>query len=542
MSATKDIKGAKPNNFLNDYRTVGGHVTWVNQNETASRMTSAVLNGNRRLLLAARCQAGKTGAVICFIEQLLAYCPDGVVLCHCNKPDVSIKGQNHGIFELAFPKIVLHSATFNLVPWQGKILNITYADLKPDFLTKLKSYVEMRVPITLVVDESHYASVIEGTYEKLLNAAGVDLNLDSLEWANQNITILTVSASPNQELLSEVENPKTHVVKLESGPNYTGAGDLAKLKNFVNTDSQNYFNANKDGVSQFYNEQSDRLLLEIKNNPKAGAIIVHRETDHKLTPIMKEHWESKGVRVIKVGCPTANKQADMTPREAENILRLIDLEEPIVFLIDQCWSAGTTIEDTNILAWFEKVGKVKDEVALQRMRLCGNNRNPEVFYFMSSSTLKTVEHFYTRLDYCIENKVNDYIALASTHASANITETNVNKIIFSDVKPEGQALRSVEKNMAIDLAEEIRNGRLRNVAGKGCVVIDGAAKNADRSFDRLIADMKAGLFEDRGLTPQMVKNLLEKDKPIYAVGIKKGRQLTYKEPKTSKKAYFPANY
>ena len=172
------------------------------------------------------------------------------------------------------------------------------------------------------------------------------------------------------------------------------------------------------------------------------------------------------------------------------------------------------------------------------MRLCGNNRNPEIFYFASLTTLNRVEQFYITFDACVENKNNNYMVLAGTHNSSNRTVTTVVDIAFTDVKPEGQTVRSVKKNFALDLAEEIRNGRLRNVAGKGCVVIDGPANNAGRSFDKLIADMKEGVFEDKGLTPLMVKNLIENNKPIYAVGVGTSRQLVAKTPKMSKKALY----
>lgn len=493
---------------INNYKLLGKEPIYALQYECGHKIASYWLEGVRKIILAAMTQSGKTAAFMEAVFQFRLFAPDCLVLFLCHKSNTSIAFQGKRRATNAFNHIedenlVVTPEMVDRIDLGGKVMCITPTDVttkksKGKLIDSIRKFRASDRPIVLVLDESHYGTSYEGKIpQTLADVFGADLRKHYLEWENQNLYIASVSATPNQEVLSEQVSKKSEIVLLGTTDAYFGVSEVLDSSNFTDTDNIKYYSDCGKKVSPWYRGEMAKIMQ------KEPGYIFHRETSLEKYRVLREEWEGMGADVL--ACGTVSAKTNFVPRQQRvTPVGVADPEEGLlnhkptkhtVILLDLAFSAGDTLEDKYLIADFAKRKCPNGETYTQRCRWTGYNKNRETLIYASATLLKEAKTAYE--SYKNEN-VNQIEVQSGTYNTNSFKlEQNYRFVLHNSMEDDSGkvlACRSVSSNKKNDLALAMKNRSWRS-SQDSCVKIDGPNKNHLDSWNALQQQIRDGKWE-----------------------------------------------
>lgn len=206
----------------------------------------------------------------------------------------------------------------------------------------------------IFIDESHYGNKKNQGLDHFLNSYNIDLKNDNSKLKNNNILIVSISATPFEELLADVNADSKPVVILKTGKKYVGYTKFEE-NNLIHEASYNDFYLHKKNdnikIIEYIESAYNRML---KNNER-GIIFIranNKKQDIKNNLFIKNNFEIVNLDTSINSAIDYEKIKDKVRYlELANDIKLSFNDtnhlkaKPIIFFIKGAFRAGITIDE-----------------------------------------------------------------------------------------------------------------------------------------------------------------------------------------------------
>jgi hypothetical protein len=266
----------------------------------------------------------------------------------------------------------------------------------------------------VIIDESHFGSSANSVLTNFLKRNGADWKNDSDSLRKNNIYIVSVSATPFDELHSDIAISK-EIVLLEEGKNYFGLVNFFDNNQLYKADDRDFKlpkklmgEENQYPIIDYIQDAYGRMIKDDINNVGPKGIIMIRANKRKNDIIEKNEWVQKNFRVILMNAKEMGKV---------NYSLLIDLvkvmkcsnEKPLLILVKGGYRAAITIEEEHKDLTYMVYDYSKQIYATPQGlvgRYCGYRTNPE--FVGRTKFYVNLEHTTQYVGWIINNLCRDY--------------------------------------------------------------------------------------------------------------------------------------
>lgn len=300
-------------------------------------------------LLIAQMQQGKTGTVICVIDQFANNCEalnlKYEIIYLTNIADNSLKAQN--------------AQRLLVAGYGSKVRVLHHSDLRNGGY-ECDSTVDRRL---VIIDECHYALGKKKPFDKFLKECAIDYGKSIDCWQNKNNFVLSVSATPSAHIIKvNLDNSAFEPVVLEVNDQYYSLQHLKKANRLFKSEA-----VVKGGKpTKFFNDRMDQFLNICKTDGNGHMVV---RGIGKSPEILKKHIQQNypGVDVqIFESNPTDNIG------ELDETLSL-KLARPHVAIIRGSMRAGKTLRTTRYIhMWIESPNSKTDTMCQAVGRCLGH--------------------------------------------------------------------------------------------------------------------------------------------------------------------------
>lgn len=192
------------------------------------------------------------------------------------------------------------------------------------------------------IDESHFGSNEENILTKFLTNNGISWK-NTKELKDKNIYIVSVSATPYDEIISDISECKA-IVELETTNNYVGVSEYYDndcIFNALKTD----FKENENGIIPII-DYIKIAHAKIKLNNNKGVIFIRVNKNQDI--IKNNSWIKNTFKIVSINSKNGkNIDYDQINNDIQSLIDSnIDTKtnRPIIFLIKGAYRAGVTID------------------------------------------------------------------------------------------------------------------------------------------------------------------------------------------------------
>lgn len=366
-------------------------------------------------VLTAPTQSGKTGCLICFL--------DNVVKTHHNNP---VAKKLRIIYVVCDANNMLTEQTEKRVDdskiekdnWElGDNLEIKVLHRYNLRTIKFKKDERYTTFTMVIFDECHIGLVKEGQISAFSKRLGFDLNQHHSKWINKNIAI--VSATATSSAHRNKGGGVFEFVSLIPGPGYYGAADA--IKDGRIKISQNPYKWNSETKSHDASDFTFNLLEDFMNQDKKLVLVLRLTEDKRIDGVIKsirKVYNPKELGIVQ--CHSSHKKTTNEDYKSNSKhLPIKDVDDIIsntrdktLLIIRQGLRAGQTITDkSKLFNWFERFGSNTDTTMQGIGRVTGYLKENEKDFFIYCSRNQV---FFGR-----EAIINPHITGSGTHVKAS---------------------------------------------------------------------------------------------------------------------------
>jgi len=343
-----------------------------NQIQTAKEIILNFYNKyNRWILLFAEMQSGKSGTFFS-IPYIIARNKSLIKELNIDMFDDEI---NVYLITGMNEKELIQQFEYDIVSFTGMDIkkNIFHNSEMQKFISKDENYWSiddkkiinrMRKNSLILIDESHYGSdknqILNTFLNKILN---VSVN-DETSLYNNNIYVVSISATPMSEYITDVLYDKRKTVALKNSQNYYGILDM-----FKNTKIKQSFNLNTDdGINE--------LLNTINSYDKNGYILIRSTTNQQNEIIAQINKNYNNIKHIEYD--QYSKSRILNNIGINELISNIPNDKTIIFL-KGLLRAGKRLDTSNIIMVHDTNNSNTDTTVQSLLgRLCGYNKNKNI--------------------------------------------------------------------------------------------------------------------------------------------------------------------
>lgn len=321
------IQTLKP---LSGHRTIGNLEIFAEMDEAGSMIYSIFVRRGGPPLLIAQMQQGKTGTVIVVIDKFISCCEvekvpyEVIYLNNISSNDLKDQTENR----------LMQAGLL------GKVRIIHHADIRRGKFSFDKN-AKRRL---IIVDECHWALGKNKPLHKMFKSLGVNYGESIDTWANKEVYVLSVSATPFASIIqSKVNDRSFQPVVLKVSVDYYSLKDMKNSDRLFQSDQV----VRNGKVTQFFTVRMKEFEDRCKEH--GPGFMVVRSTGkgpELLLEYIKRNYPEMDARVFE-------------SMPVNNINRLDEMlsitpAKPFISIIKGCMRAGKTLTTTkNIRLWLE---------------------------------------------------------------------------------------------------------------------------------------------------------------------------------------------
>ena len=253
--------------------------------------------------------------------------------------------------------------------------------LKNSDLLKYEGNIDNSV---IFIDESHYGSNENNILTKFLVKQGIDWK-DKNELINRNIYIISVSATPFDELVSDIAEAKK-MIEIEIDKNYVGVNDY--LTNDLIKDADKDDITEEGAIFDYIMDADERMA----QNNTIGAIFIRTRNFDVIKEnsyvqnnfnIFEMYSQGSKIEYDKLNSMLSQLKEDSERYKYYQMLGIEDRYKPLLILIKGAFRAGITINsDFKDLIYMVYDYSIKADTTAQALlgRMCGYRNNKETFH------------------------------------------------------------------------------------------------------------------------------------------------------------------
>lgn len=330
---------------------------------------------NSHVILAAKMQSGKTGTcngVINILESeewLRNYFKIKKYYYITGMNDTGLHDQTvlrlkQQVLNITDSKIVNGGKEIKQKP-DGKFFVLKNSDLR---LNKIK--LENCI---IFIDESHFGSNKSNVLTKFLEDNKINWK-NTLELKEKNVYIVSVSATPFDEVISDIAECKVKI-SLETDVNYYGVSQFDDNDQLL-VAKHSDFNEDKNGnipIIEYIKEAHDKII----NNNNKGVLFI-RSNDKKIrnNEYIQNTFDCVPLDTSRGGSIDYGKVYDKI-----ELMRLRPDSKPLIFFVKGAYRAGVTLESNHkdyVFLVYDNSSKPEATAQGLLGRMCGYRKNSEL--------------------------------------------------------------------------------------------------------------------------------------------------------------------
>lgn len=459
-------------------KKIGELVVYQEQVRCAQKILQVFEAGGGPPLLVAQMQQGKTGTMICVIDQFINNCKtNGItyeVIYLTNVQDNELKNQ---VKRRLLPTGLL-----------SEIANIHLSAIQDDKFSINKN-VDRRL---IIIDECHLALEKNKPFHQFAIKCGFNYGQPINTWENKNNFVLSCSATPYAHIIvTALKDRAFEPITLDISEKYYSLQHLNQSNRIKKSDKVTSKVKNEQQVTTFFKERVKELLELCKI--KGPGFMVVRSTSNgpeAIEKYIKENFKSE-IDVHTYEARPVNNIANLDDELSTKIAK------PFIAIVRGSMRAGKTLTTTkNIRMWIEPPSSKMDTVAQAIGRCLGyelengiNRKFEDTFpVYCNTKEIQVAIDFY-----------NDYKSVPS--GVGNKTNTNMihicdieilNCTVESEIREKYNAIISKcsagDKNSyaEIVLNKQLRGFSKEEAAKERIYYMDGPHKSHQKDWEDLL--------------------------------------------------------
>lgn len=371
---------------------------------------------NRHIILGAQMQMGKTGALMALINVLLktGY---GSTYFKIKKYFILTGMNDNGWLTQTKIRMLM------------QILGITIDNLdcgdddekqytEPTFVLLKNHDIKMSrhelKDCMVIIDESHFGSSANSVLTNFLKRNGADWKNDSDSLRKNNIYIVSVSATPFDELHSDIAISK-EIVLLEEGRNYFGLVNFFDNNQLFRADDKDFKLPKKligeesqCPIIDYIQDSYERMVLDDTSGIGPKGIVIIRANKRKNDVIEKNEWVSNHFRILKMNAKDMGKVDYESLIDKVKVMKMLG-EKPLLVLVKGGYRAAITIEEEHKDLTYMVYDYSKQIYATPQGlvgRYCGYRSNPDLV--SRTKFYVNLEHTTQYVGWIINNLCREY--------------------------------------------------------------------------------------------------------------------------------------
>jgi hypothetical protein len=458
-------------------KTIGTLEVWQEQVDCANNILKVFYRNGGPPLLVAQMQQGKTGVVVCVVNEFINYCETKnlryEIIYLTNISDNVLKDQNNyrllkaGL--LSKVKVIQHS-------------NLKGDGCRPDLTADVR---------LVIIDECHVALEKLKPLHEFLKTCGIDYGNRIDNWKNKNNFVLSVSGTPFAHIIrARLDQRAFEPVVLAVSENYYSLQQMKAAGRFRQSEPV----VKKGEVTQFFKDRMVEFLMDCKTHGE-GHMVVRAigVAPESLQQYITANHPNVDVCIFE-STPGNNIGA------LERTLST-EIPKPLVAIIRGSLRAGKTLTTTQyIRMWIEPSKSSTDTMCQAVGRSLGfelvngkNRRSEDKFpVYCNIKELDLAIEFYNGLN-CVPtgnwNSKSDKTFLECDIKILPYSSDAEVKAAFKDVTISRCSVGLVNSYAEIVLKKQLR-GYSKDGTKQRIYLMDKASPNYPEDWKKVIAERK----------------------------------------------------